>query len=853
VADAGPSDATLLERMRDGDAGALAELWNRHHAAATRFAEQSGADPHLAGDVVGEAFEAMVRAIRNGAGPEHNVRAYLFLAVRRRLARSARRQERVVHLEDGAEPAVEVGDPVVDRLEREAALAAFERLSERDRAVLHYLELEGMTPAEAAPLLGASPNALSQANVRAKRSLRASYLQVHAERAARGARAACRPFIDRMGAYRAGKLSARDTAALEAHLEGCEHCRRIAGFVQDEARGMRLLVWPMLFGPGLAGYLATSHDQGTAVAVGGAAVVTGAAGAAAAAGGSSGASAASAASAGAGGVVGNGAVRVGRPRGLKAASHAKAVGAAAGAAAAVVAVAALVAALSGDGDRAPREEPRADGARPPVATTVAPVASTATTTAVDDEPRGPAPAVAGPRSTTGATTPTTVAGPGTPPSTGALPTTVPTTAPSPPTSPPSTAPGAPAASPPLTLGLGRLGTAAPGGPLTITLRAANAGPTPTAAAAWELGLPEGATLAAGGAPGCTATPTAAPVSVQCPLPALAAGASTSRTATVVLGDADTATFTLAVPGTAARTTLTVGTVPSVLTPVFADVLRGDVAVAGASLITCAPADPGCAAALADPRDPAASTRARQLAWVDTDDDPTTRASAAADVAFAGTVRHATLLWAGEVAPPGATPAREGAIGSVVVGSPSGSSHAVAADQVVLAGTRYVAHADVTALLAAGGPGVWTVGGVEAALGPGTSAGWALAVVTEDPAAPARSVVVHAGLADAYPGRPAGLVAHVPAPAGPARLWAAVLDGGRDAEGGLHVGDHAVTDPWPSAAPGSGLGFGFDVAELDVSGGVRAAPAVTPVAFVPSADRHQVGLVVLAADTDEAAL
>ena len=108
---------------------------------------------------------------------------------------------------------------------------------------------------------------------------------------------------------------------------------------------------------------------------------------------------------------------------------------------------------------------------------------------------------------------------------------------------------------------------------------------------------------------------------------------------------------------------------------------------------------------------------------------------------------AQLVWGGTVQPGagGVAPPDPGGMGSVRLTAPGAASAvAVTASSVVLdpaSATRYLATADVTALVAASGAGTYTAADLQVATGPTAFGGWALQVVYRDPAAPLRMVAL----------------------------------------------------------------------------------------------------------------
>ncbi|MBB5155129.1 sigma-70 family RNA polymerase sigma factor [Saccharopolyspora phatthalungensis] len=280
----GPSDGELLEEVRNGSSAAYAQLYERHVGAAYNMARQVAKSSAEADDLVSEAFAKVLDTLRDGRGPNTAFRAYLLTALRN-TAYDRTRRERKVQLADdvaevsGADVSVPFTDTAVAGLERTLAAQAFARLPERWQTVLWHVEVEGQTPAEVAPLLGLSPNGVSALAYRAREGLRQAYLQVHLGRLndAESNVEQCRATAERLGAWTRSGLSKRETAQVEAHLDGCDRCRALAAELADVNGALRVIIAPLVLGGSVAGYLAASSSGATAA--GAAVSASGAAGA----------------------------------------------------------------------------------------------------------------------------------------------------------------------------------------------------------------------------------------------------------------------------------------------------------------------------------------------------------------------------------------------------------------------------------------------------------------------------------------------------------------------------------------------------------------------------------------------
>lgn len=271
------SDAELITAVREGDTSAYGVLYERHAAAARTVARQYVRSDADSDDVVSDAFARTLSVLQGGGGPDVTFRAYLFTVVRRLsydLVNGARRtqptdDERTFETAFG--PMASTEDPTLEGFERSTVTRAYLDLPERWRAVLWYTEVENLSPADIAPILGLTANGVSALAYRAREGLRQAYLQQHLTAVPAEE---CRTVNSLLGSYVRGGLAKRETARVESHLEGCDDCRALVLELGDVSHGMRAVIAPLVFGVGALGLV------GTALPVaGGAAVGTGAAGA----------------------------------------------------------------------------------------------------------------------------------------------------------------------------------------------------------------------------------------------------------------------------------------------------------------------------------------------------------------------------------------------------------------------------------------------------------------------------------------------------------------------------------------------------------------------------------------------
>lgn len=249
--DSAPSDAELILEVRGGDLEAYGALYARHAGAARALARQYVRVAADAEDIVAEAFDRVLRVLQHGGGPDLTFRAYLFTVVRRLAADVARGARRTRPTDDDGTFEAALGryasndDAALADFDRTVVALAYRSLPERWQAVLWYTEIENLSPAEIAPILGLTPNGVSALAYRAREGLRVGYLQQHLSQDPDDA---CRVVNPLLGAYVRGGLARREATKVDDHLQGCSGCRTLVLELTDVAHGMRTVVAPLVLG-----------------------------------------------------------------------------------------------------------------------------------------------------------------------------------------------------------------------------------------------------------------------------------------------------------------------------------------------------------------------------------------------------------------------------------------------------------------------------------------------------------------------------------------------------------------------------------------------------------------------------
>jgi RNA polymerase sigma factor (sigma-70 family) len=186
-------DSALIQlvNQRHQDASdAFAVLYRRHVAAAYEKARSLTSNVAIQDDVVADAVSTVYAALLSGAAPEH-FRAYLNQSVRHTyldhfrqvLQREAEFDDELVDTHPLLVDPARTEDDVPARLAAEPMMAVWQTLPERWRQVLALRVLQGLSAAEAAPLLGLGANAGAALLYRVKAGLRTAF-QAELDRAA---------------------------------------------------------------------------------------------------------------------------------------------------------------------------------------------------------------------------------------------------------------------------------------------------------------------------------------------------------------------------------------------------------------------------------------------------------------------------------------------------------------------------------------------------------------------------------------------------------------------------------------------------------------------------------------------
>jgi RNA polymerase sigma-70 factor (ECF subfamily) len=230
-----PTDDELLEAVRTrNDRAALEALLERHAPAIWRFGMKMCRDLEDAKDVLQETMLAAARTARDFRGGS-KVDTWLFAIARSFCIKKRRRSkfapDEPVSLEERAEQAAAIAAsaPAPDELvsARELGVAldrALDELEPSQREVLILRDVEGLSAAEVAEVLGLTVDAVKSRLHRARVALRERLSPWFGPPQAPST-ASCPEIVPLFSRYLEGEIGPQECASMQEHVDGCPRCR----------------------------------------------------------------------------------------------------------------------------------------------------------------------------------------------------------------------------------------------------------------------------------------------------------------------------------------------------------------------------------------------------------------------------------------------------------------------------------------------------------------------------------------------------------------------------------------------------------------------------------------------------
>jgi RNA polymerase sigma-70 factor (ECF subfamily) len=236
-ADSLPSsdEPALLLAARRGDRAALTELLARHQHRVFGFGVKMCGDAEDAKDVAQDTLLTMARTVRDFRG-DSSLATWLYTVARSFCIKKRRRTKGApahhepldqATQERHAEPAATPEQMLLGRETRETVAAALDQLEPEAREVVVLRDIEGLSAAEVAEVIGVSVAAVKSRLHRARAALRERLLAVVGGEPAAPAPASCPDVLTLLSRKLEDEISPEVCAEMEQHVAGCPHCTNL--------------------------------------------------------------------------------------------------------------------------------------------------------------------------------------------------------------------------------------------------------------------------------------------------------------------------------------------------------------------------------------------------------------------------------------------------------------------------------------------------------------------------------------------------------------------------------------------------------------------------------------------------
>jgi RNA polymerase sigma factor (sigma-70 family) len=216
------SDEQLARAAGRGDAAAFELIYERHHRHLLSFSRHMVGGMHDAEDVVQHAFAAADQEFRRGRTPK-SVRAWLYAVARNRCVSLLRARRDDGDLPDAGLPSTEnLAAEVEQRADLRDLLADLRSLPDDQRAALLLSELDALSHADVAEVIGVRPAKVKALVFQARENLMA---------AADARSIPCRAIREELAVATGSALRRRH---LRNHLARCEECSEFSARVRAQ-------------------------------------------------------------------------------------------------------------------------------------------------------------------------------------------------------------------------------------------------------------------------------------------------------------------------------------------------------------------------------------------------------------------------------------------------------------------------------------------------------------------------------------------------------------------------------------------------------------------------------------------
>lgn len=170
-----PTEASLIERAREMDAGAWDELYTSHHSAIFRYVYVRTRDVNVASELAADVFVQAVQGIRRYRYQGVAFRAWLFRIARNLVADHHRKTTRTTTETLNEDIGASLGqeDFAENLVERRTLLVTLGQLTPEQQEVVALRFFEGLSLAEVAAATGRRTGAVKALQHRALQRMRA--------------------------------------------------------------------------------------------------------------------------------------------------------------------------------------------------------------------------------------------------------------------------------------------------------------------------------------------------------------------------------------------------------------------------------------------------------------------------------------------------------------------------------------------------------------------------------------------------------------------------------------------------------------------------------------------------------
>jgi RNA polymerase sigma-70 factor (ECF subfamily) len=230
------TDEALIHAAQAGDRAALEALLTRYHGKLFRFGQKMCSNPDTAQDVVQDAMLAVVRHIGDFRGASQ-FSTWLYTIARRACLRKFRKSKFAPEHEDSLESQHANDGALLDKTdgpEERAAVRelddalseAIHRLDPQSREVLVLRDVEGLSAAEVAEIVGANVPAVKSRLHRARVSVRNALAPMLEEGVTRAPETpACRDVVSLFSQYLEGEIDGEICRTMQSHVDSCARCK----------------------------------------------------------------------------------------------------------------------------------------------------------------------------------------------------------------------------------------------------------------------------------------------------------------------------------------------------------------------------------------------------------------------------------------------------------------------------------------------------------------------------------------------------------------------------------------------------------------------------------------------------